>query len=102
VRGLEGGDGTLDRALLDLAYYFRDVLVLQLGAGTELINADLAAELWSAAAEATIRRLDATMECRERLEANVTPCWPSRPSPWPAHRLSRRFHPTMVPLQVDG
>ncbi|WP_285497283.1 DNA polymerase III subunit delta' [Actinomadura sp. NBRC 104425] len=67
----------LDRALLDLAYYYRDVLVLQLGAGSELVNADIAAELRTAAAESrpedTIRRLDAIMECRGRLDANVNP-----------------------------
>ncbi|GLW66033.1 DNA polymerase III subunit delta [Actinomadura rubrobrunea] len=67
----------LDRALLDLAYYYRDVLVLQLGAGSELVNADRADELRAAAAagtpETTIRRLDAIMECRERLDANVNP-----------------------------
>ncbi|MEU6039782.1 DNA polymerase III subunit delta' [Actinomadura sp. NPDC047616] len=67
----------LDRALLDLAYYYRDVLVLQLGAGSELVNADIAAELRTAAAagtpEDTVRRLDAIMECRERLDANVNP-----------------------------
>ncbi|WP_131735859.1 DNA polymerase III subunit delta' [Actinomadura roseirufa] len=67
----------LDRALLDLASYYRDVLVLQLGAGSELVNAELGAELRSVAAggrpEATVRRLDAIMECRERVEANVDP-----------------------------
>ncbi|WP_433330138.1 DNA polymerase III subunit delta' [Spirillospora sp. CA-294931] len=68
---------SLDRTLLDLASYYRDVLTLQLGAGTELINVDLAPELRTAASqgppEATIRRLDAIMACRERLEANVNP-----------------------------
>jgi DNA polymerase-3 subunit delta' len=68
---------SLDRALLDLASYYRDVLALQLGAGTDLVNTDLAAELRTAASrgtpEATLRRLDAIMECRERLDANVNP-----------------------------
>jgi len=68
---------SLDRALLDLASYYRDVLALQLGAGTELVNTDLAAELRTAAShgtpEATLRRLDAIMDCRERLDANVNP-----------------------------
>ena len=68
---------SLDRALLDLASYYRDVLALQLGAGTELVNTDLAPELRTAASqgtpEATLRRLDAIMECRERLDANVNP-----------------------------
>ncbi|QXJ23451.1 DNA polymerase III subunit delta' [Actinomadura graeca] len=67
----------LDRALLDLASYYRDVLTLQLGAGSGLVNAELGPELRTAAAggrpEGTLRRLDAIMECRERLEANVNP-----------------------------
>ncbi|MGI5165614.1 DNA polymerase III subunit delta' [Spirillospora sp. CA-253888] len=67
----------LDRALLDLASYYRDVLTLQLGAGSELVNTELGAELRSAAAdgtpEATLRRLDAIMHCRGQLGANVNP-----------------------------
>jgi len=65
----------LDRALLDLASYYRDVLVVQLGAGVELVNADRAREVRSAGGspEATLRRLEAIMVCRERLEANVNP-----------------------------
>ncbi|MER7544789.1 DNA polymerase III subunit delta' [Spirillospora sp. NPDC127506] len=67
----------LDRTLLDLASYYRDVLTIQLGAGTELVNAELGPELRAAARngrpEATLRRLDAIMACRERLEANVNP-----------------------------
>ncbi|MBT2207544.1 MULTISPECIES: DNA polymerase III subunit delta' [Actinomadura] len=67
----------LDRALLDLASYYRDVLTLQLGAGSELVNTELGPELRSAAGggrpEDTLRRLDAIMDCRERLEANVNP-----------------------------
>ncbi|MFI6514074.1 DNA polymerase III subunit delta' [Spirillospora sp. NPDC050679] len=67
----------LDRALLDLASYYRDVLTLQLGAGSELVNTELAPELRSAAEdgtpEATLRRLDAIMHCREQLGANVNP-----------------------------
>jgi DNA polymerase III subunit delta' len=68
---------SLDRALLDLASYYRDVLTLQLGSAVELVNADRAAELRSVAAaaapEATMRRLEAIMRCRRRLEANVNP-----------------------------
>lgn len=67
----------LDRTLLDLASYYRDVLTLQLGAGSELVNPDLGPELRTAAAagrpEDTLRRLDAIMVCRERLEASVNP-----------------------------
>jgi DNA polymerase III delta' subunit len=68
---------SLDRALLDLASYYRDVLALQLGAGTEPVNTDLVAEIRTAASEGTpettLRRLDAIMDCRERLDANVNP-----------------------------
>ncbi|GAB3960065.1 DNA polymerase III subunit delta' [Actinoallomurus acanthiterrae] len=65
----------LDRALLDLASYYRDLLVVQLGAGVELVNTDRSRELRSAGGtpEATLHRLEAIMECRERLEANVNP-----------------------------
>ncbi|CNE79177.1 DNA polymerase III%2C delta'' subunit [Mycobacterium tuberculosis] len=68
---------SLDRTLLDLASYYRDVLTIQLGAGTELVNVDLGPELRTAARngrpEDTLRRLDAIMACRERLAANVNP-----------------------------
>ncbi len=65
----------LDRALLDLASYYRDALVVQLGADVELVNADRARELRSAsgAPETTLRRLEAIMACRERIAANVNP-----------------------------
>jgi DNA polymerase III subunit delta' len=67
----------LDRALLDLASYYRDVLMVQVGASVELVNEDRSAELTTFAAahppEATLRRLEAIMVCRERLEANVNP-----------------------------
>ena len=65
----------LDRALLDLASYYRDLLAVQLGASVELVNADRSRELRSAGGtpEATLQRLEAIMTCRERLEANVNP-----------------------------
>lgn len=67
----------LDRTLLDLASYYRDVLALQLGAGSDLVNIELGPELRTAASagrpEDTLRRLDAIMECRERVAANVNP-----------------------------
>lgn len=68
---------SLDRTLLDLASYYRDVLTLQLGASSELVNLDLAPELRTAAGngrpEDSLRRLDAIMACRERLDANANP-----------------------------
>jgi DNA polymerase-3 subunit delta' len=68
---------SLDRALLDLAGYYRDVLAVQLGAGVELSNASRADEIDRLAAASfpsqTVRRIEAIMRCRARLEANVAP-----------------------------
>lgn len=72
---------SLDRALLDLASYYRDVLVTQLGADSagkvELTNGDKGDDVRRAASgmspEATLRQLEAIMECRERLDANANP-----------------------------
>ncbi len=67
----------LDRALLDLASYYRDVLVVQLGAEVELANGQRRAELGRLAGAgepaATVRRIEAIMKCRERLAASVAP-----------------------------
>ncbi len=93
----------LDRALLDLAAFYRDVLVIQLGAGDgrelgtgdgrelgtadgrepgagdglELASAghedDLRRVAADTTAESTVRRMEAIMTCRERLEVNVAP-----------------------------
>jgi DNA polymerase III subunit delta' len=67
----------LDRALLDLAAYYRDVLMVQFGAPVELVTAERPESLRSAAGscppETTLRRLEAIMRCRERLEANANP-----------------------------
>ena len=67
----------LDRALLDLAAFYRDVLAVQFGADVDLASAGhepalqrLAAE---SAPETTVRRLEAIMACRERLDLNVAP-----------------------------
>ena len=68
---------SLDRALLDLAGFYRDVLMIQAGAEVELANADHEAELRELAStsspEATLRRIEAIMRCRERLAASVAP-----------------------------
>jgi DNA polymerase-3 subunit delta' len=72
---------TLDGALLDLAIFYRDILMLQLGADVELANADTelanGATLRQVAAastpESTLRRIQAIMHCRERLTLNVAP-----------------------------
>ena len=68
---------TLDGALLELAGFYRDVLMTQIGAAVELANEDRVADLRAIAAnstpEATLRRIQAIMRCRERLTVNVAP-----------------------------
>jgi DNA polymerase-3 subunit delta' len=68
---------SLDRALLDLAAFYRDVLMIQARAGVELANADHEADLHELASasspEATLHRIEAIMRCRERLAASVAP-----------------------------
>lgn len=68
---------SLDRALLDLAGFYRDVLAVQFGAEVELANAAQHDELGKLAAagspEATVRKIEAIMACRERLAASVAP-----------------------------
>jgi DNA polymerase-3 subunit delta' len=72
---------TLDSALLELAAFYRDVLILQFGAdtasGVELANADHLDDLRrlasSSSPESTLRRIQAIMRCRERLTLNVAP-----------------------------
>jgi DNA polymerase-3 subunit delta' len=67
----------LDRALVDLAGFYRDVLTTNLGAPVAVVHTDTA-ELSSAAAgrwtpESTLRRLEAILACRTAIEANVKP-----------------------------
>jgi DNA polymerase-3 subunit delta' len=68
---------TLDGALLDLAAFYRDVLMVQYGADVEVANADRIEDVRRLAAaappEATLRRIEAIMRCRERLTLNVAP-----------------------------
>ncbi|TCN39112.1 DNA polymerase-3 subunit delta' [Kribbella orskensis] len=67
----------LDRSLVDMMALYRDVLVLQTGAGSELINAELRRDIEQLAGrtspEQTIRRIDALTGCREAIEGNVAP-----------------------------
>jgi DNA polymerase-3 subunit delta' len=76
-RGTRLKRDSLDRALLDLAGYYRDVLALQFGASVELANEPRAAELRELADASspadTVRRIEAIMRCRERLELNAAP-----------------------------
>jgi DNA polymerase-3 subunit delta' len=67
----------LDRALGDLAGFYRDVLAVRFGAPVAPVHADAgavavaAAERWSP--EAALRRLEAVLACRDAIEANVKP-----------------------------
>jgi DNA polymerase III subunit delta' len=67
----------LDRALLDLAAFYRDVLAVQVGADVDLASAGHEDDVRKVAAasrpEATVRRIGAIMACRERLELSVAP-----------------------------
>ncbi|MEU3272731.1 DNA polymerase III subunit delta' [Saccharomonospora sp. NPDC006951] len=68
---------TLDLALVDLAGFYRDVLVTASGAGATLNHPDRAADSATAAAQwtpaSTLRRLDAVLACRDAIEWNVKP-----------------------------
>jgi len=67
----------LDRAMVDLLSLYRDVLVVQLAAGVELVNVEHEAQVRALAAastpEQTLRRMDAIGEARTRLQGNVAP-----------------------------
>lgn len=68
---------TLDRALVDLAAFYRDVLLQRLGAEVSPVHLD-AAEAASSAAdrwtpESVVRRIDAILKCRRAIAANVRP-----------------------------
>ncbi|GGJ95904.1 DNA polymerase III subunit delta' [Pilimelia anulata] len=67
----------LDRALVDLAGFYRDVLVRQLGAPVPAVHADVSDTVADAAGawppESTLRRLTAVLACRTAIEANVKP-----------------------------
>jgi DNA polymerase-3 subunit delta' len=67
----------LDRALLDLAAFYRDVLAVQVGAEVELASSgherDVQRLAGSSPPEVTVRRIQAIMACRERLELSVAP-----------------------------
>jgi DNA polymerase III subunit delta' len=67
----------LDRALVDLAAFYRDVLLAQCGASVRPAHPDRAADVRMLAArltpEGVLQRLDAVLSCREELELNVKP-----------------------------
>jgi DNA polymerase-3 subunit delta' len=67
----------LDRALVDLAGFYRDVLMVRLGAPVAPVHRDAASDVAAAAkawtAESTLRRLEAVLACRTAIDANVKP-----------------------------
>ncbi|MHB1489321.1 MAG: DNA polymerase III subunit delta' [Cellulomonas sp.] len=67
----------LDRAMVDLLSFYRDVLVVQLGAGIDVVNAEHEDQVRAVAAgsrpEQTVRRMDAIGLARTRLSGNVAP-----------------------------
>lgn len=67
---------TLDRFLIDIQTVFRDILTLQLGTGSPLINTHLAQELQQYAAQTTgvktLERLDAVTLTRRRISTNAS------------------------------
>ncbi|MCU1590024.1 MAG: polymerase delta prime subunit [Frankiales bacterium] len=76
-RGTRTSRDALDRALVDLAAFYRDVLVIQLGTGTPAIHGDLgeqaAAIARATTPESTLRRIEAVLGCRTALDGNVAP-----------------------------
>jgi DNA polymerase III subunit delta' len=67
----------LDLALVDLAGFYRDVLVVGSNSAAALNHPDHAGDIGKAAAawppDSTLRRLEAVLACREAIELNVKP-----------------------------
>ena len=76
-RGTRTQRDALDRALVDLAAFYRDVLSLQLGADAALVHGDLAEQAATIARatspEGTLRRIEAVLACRTAIDGNVAP-----------------------------
>jgi DNA polymerase-3 subunit delta' len=68
---------SIDSALLDLATFYRDVMMVQSGSTEALINSDLSREVATysatASASSSIKKLDAIMEARTHLAMNAAP-----------------------------
>ena len=67
----------LDRALLDIATLYRDILLIQSNSPDSIINTDLISEITNIAesskAEATLAKLEAIMSARTNLSHNAAP-----------------------------
>ncbi|HEX5405331.1 MAG TPA: DNA polymerase III subunit delta' [Pseudonocardiaceae bacterium] len=68
---------SLDLALIDLAGFYRDVLVTAVGSDAAMFHPDRVADLATAASawsrESTLRRLEAVLSCRKAIDENVKP-----------------------------
>lgn len=68
---------TLDGALLDLATFYRDVIMVQAGSRDSLINAELAEQIIKFAEntqpQKTLAKMDAIMSARDSLQRNGAP-----------------------------
>jgi DNA polymerase-3 subunit delta' len=68
---------SLDLALIDLAGFYRDVLVTAMGSDAARFHPDRADDLAAAATswsqESTLRRLEAVLACRQAIDENVKP-----------------------------
>jgi DNA polymerase-3 subunit delta' len=77
MRATRAQRDALDRALLDLAGFYRDVLALQWSAPIRPVHGDVSAVATAAAQkwrpESTLRRLESVLECRIAIDANVKP-----------------------------
>jgi DNA polymerase-3 subunit delta' len=77
MRSTRAQRDALDRALLDLAGFYRDVLAIQWSAPIRPVHKDVnavaaaAAQRWKP--ESTLRRLESVLECRTAIDANVKP-----------------------------
>jgi DNA polymerase-3 subunit delta' len=76
-RATRASRDALDRALIDLATYFRDALMVASGAGVAHNHPDMADRVTALAAHAPqdrlLRCIEAVLECREALAMNVKP-----------------------------
>jgi DNA polymerase-3 subunit delta' len=68
---------SIDGALLDLATFYRDVMMVQSGNSESMINSDMREQIESYAANSashsTINKINAIMEARENLARNSAP-----------------------------
>ena len=67
----------LDRAMIDLLSFYRDVLAEQMGSDVEQVNIDMADDIAHAArttgVEQSLARIAAIEQCRARLRSNASP-----------------------------